>query len=268
MLSAFRTRARPRRARSRASCCLPAPASRGLRSAVASANSTTVDQTLRESFLDHGGDVTTLPALMKLHRSMQSAERTRALFDWEHNDHLFRVVFITDDPETPSGMVLLFTHASGKPSFEKPVERLSGGMYVINDFFQDEPATYRELVHLFTMGKRTGHALSPRELFAAFARTIPVNASATRRPEPHEAVLRREVEEADKIYFCRWQTYEKSGRRPTSENLRKTRIRCDELAWKRCMASQISSCWSDRPQDFKPYHDPPPSTGARARDDE
>ena len=200
--------------------------------------------------------MTVLRNLKTLHDSMRSVRMARALFDWTHNGEVFRVVFITDDPDVDSHMVLMFTHGTGRPSFEKPVEVLTGGAYAIRELFFDEPGVFDELRALFRTGRDSGHHLIPKELFEEFDKAIPTSAAQVRRPEPHEMLLRRDVEEADKIYFCGWRTYPTSGRRPSPENLWKTRVRCGEVAWKRCVKSHISSRWSDLPEKQVKYTPP------------
>lgn len=200
--------------------------------------------------------MTVLRNLRGLHIAMKAAQQARAQFPWVHNGERFRVVFITDDPDVPDRMVLFFTHSSGRLSFEKPVTVLSGGAYAIAAGFQDDPEVYAKLRRLFNTGAESGRALEPTKLFEEFDKATPTSLYLVKRPEPHEALTRRNVEEAEKIYFCGWRTYRPGGRRPTESNLRKTQLRCGEVAYQRCLKSHISSCWTDQPDRAVPYSDP------------
>lgn len=203
-----------------------------------------------------GEIVTVLRNLRVLHIAMKAAQQARAQFPWVHNGERFRVVFITDDPDVPSRMVLFFTHSSGQLSFEKPVAVLSGGAYAIHAGFQNQPGVFDALRRLFNTGAGSGRGLEPTKLFEEFDRATPTSLYLVKRPEPHEGPPRENVDEAEKIYFCGWQTYQPGGRRPTEGNLLKTQRLCGEIAYQRCVKSHISSCWSDQPGRAVPYADP------------
>lgn len=200
--------------------------------------------------------MTVLYNLRDLRIGMDAIQQTRGQFDWVHNGEPFRVVFIIDDIETPSGMLLFFTHRSGRLSFEKPVIELSGGRYAITDNFFDDPDTWAALKRLFYRDGSSGREMTPKGFFEDLNKATPQSPRVLKRVEPHEGP-RRDVEEEDKIYFCGWRTYQPGGRRPTTANLNKTRAKCGKVAYERCVKSQMSSCWTDIAERAVPYYDPP-----------
>ncbi|WP_269919649.1 DUF6037 family protein [Mycobacterium sp. Z3061] len=62
-------------------------------------------------------------------------------------------------------------------------------------------------------------------------------------------MYRKNVEEANKIYFVRWLDNNKTGKRVSAENLEKTRKLLSYEAYLMCKTRNISSCWSANPSD-------------------
>ncbi|MCS7465006.1 DUF6037 family protein [Paenibacillus doosanensis] len=58
-------------------------------------------------------------------------------------------------------------------------------------------------------------------------------------------VYRKDVEEADKIYFMGWLDKTISGNKATPNNLEKTRLLLGQDAYVRCKAKNVSSRWTD-----------------------
>ena len=58
---------------------------------------------------------------------------------------------------------------------------------------------------------------------------------------------KRDVEEADKIYFLCWKKLPE-GQNVSPENKKKTSIAFGESRVEVCANSRISSCWTDRPE--------------------
>lgn len=69
---------------------------------------------------------------------------------------------------------------------------------------------------------------------------------AFRKTTPRDlSRYRRDVEEADKIWFCGWRDNTSEGKHVTSMNLIKTRRWLGEQAYLRCKEKNISSRWTD-----------------------
>lgn len=97
--------------------------------------------------------------------------------------------------------------------------------------------------------------LTSYKLMQHFASRIPKKYSG-KKVEPHEIAVykQRNVPESEKIYFKGWRSHETDGRHV--QNLEKTRQWLGNDAYEYCKKYNISSCWSDRPSERKPYYAP------------
>lgn len=87
------------------------------------------------------------------------------------------------------------------------------------------------------------------------AERIP-NHYSGRRPQPHEVAKykKKDIPEAEKIYFCGWQFYTSENRH--ARNFEKTREWLGEEAYLFCKEHDISSCWTDKIGKRKNYYTP------------
>lgn len=88
-----------------------------------------------------------------------------------------------------------------------------------------------------------------------FSTKIPSNYSG-RKVQPHERAIyiRKNVPEADKIFFCGWKFYAGSERH--AKNFEKTRKWLGDEAYFFCKEHDISSCWTDKIELRKDYYLP------------
>ena len=66
--------------------------------------------------------------------------------------------------------------------------------------------------------------------------------------------VQRNAAESDKIYFKGWRSHETDGRHV--QNLEKTRRWLGDEAYEYCKKYNISSCWSEHPNERKQYYAP------------
>lgn len=87
------------------------------------------------------------------------------------------------------------------------------------------------------------------KFFAEFNEKIPATATDRARVLPHQiASYRRDVEEADKKYFCGWRNNKLENKKVTLKNLEKTRALIDEKTYVFCKDHNISTRWTDEPR--------------------
>lgn len=73
--------------------------------------------------------------------------------------------------------------------------------------------------------------------------------------QPHQiAVYKKDIPDSEKIYFKGWRTHISDGR--TAQNFDKTRALLGDKAYDFCKENNISSCWSDKPNDRVDYYPP------------
>ena len=123
--------------------------------------------------------------------------------------------------------------------------------YVLDDMPDDVYYYLRKLLKL----NKNDEALTSFKLMLYFASQIPQKYSG-RKVEPHEIAVhkKRDVPDSDKIYFKGWRSHETDGRQV--QNLEKTRAWLGEEAYEYCKKYNISSCWSDIPNERKSYYPP------------
>lgn len=87
------------------------------------------------------------------------------------------------------------------------------------------------------------------------AQRIPTQYSKV-KVQPHEIAKykQRNVDEANKIYFCGWKFYESSER--NAKNFDKTKKWLGDEAYEFCKRNNISSCWTDIDLKRKDYYSP------------
>lgn len=100
----------------------------------------------------------------------------------------------------------------------------------------------------------------PSDFFADLDKAIPQSVDLkTGRVQPHDVLSRRRnVEEADKIYFCGWKDNSLTGERASDANLKKTLEAFGQRVFELCKRRNISSRWTDDRDHAQDYHDPAP----------
>ncbi len=105
---------------------------------------------------------------------------------------------------------------------------------------------YSELCRILGLQYDPTNKFKPMYFFSEFNKNIPQKADRKNIPKPHEiAGYRKDVEEADKIYFMGWLDNTTNDNKVTRKNLEKTRLLLGNDAYKRCNAKNVSSRWND-----------------------
>ena len=164
-------------------------------------------------------------------------------FSFKYNGVTFDVIVFLE--YTP--FELLFGVVDHNFSF---VLKLHSG-YDLEDLPND---VFYELCRILNL-KPSKEGLTSFKFLKYFADRIPSKYSG-RKVEPHEIAVhkKRNVPDSDKIYFKGWRSHETDGRQV--QNLEKTRAWLGEEAYAYCKKYNISSCWSDIPNERKPYYSP------------
>ncbi len=176
-----------------------------------------------------------LTGLADLHKSMKENEIKRYKFDYLINDVVFDVLFFVD--ESPYSLIF---GAKGKNlCFELKV--LPG--YRISPILNND--TYKALCKILNLKQDKNNPFSPAAFFNEFNTKIPQYTNINNRPKPHEvAKYRKNVEEAEKIYFCGWFDDEKVGKKVRESNLEKTKAILGVEVYEFCKRRNVSTCWT------------------------
>lgn len=178
-----------------------------------------------------------LDGLIPLFNSMRSQGIQRYKFNFRKNDVTFDVFFFTDE----SPFILLFGVRIKNFSFV--VEVQSG--FLINDKLPRE--TYKKLCEILGIKYDPLNKFSPFVFFNEFNKAIPAIALESQRASSQDiSIYKRDVEDADKIYFYGWNDNTKDGGQVTEKNLLKTREYLGYKAYEWCRKKNISSRWTDR----------------------
>lgn len=128
-------------------------------------------------------------------------------------------------------------------------------LQVRNGFRTDLPSDiYYRICEILKLNYSENHFSSAKFLgtldCAAPTRCSPL------RVQPHEiAHYKREIPESEKIYFLGWNDHRLDGRR--ARNFQKTRALLGDTVAYFCEKNNISSLWTDIPNERKDYYTPP-----------
>ena len=176
-----------------------------------------------------------LLGLEPLYRSMISQNFDRQKFRYKHGRVTFDVFFFIDTRP----FELLFGCLGGKFAFTVEV-RLG---FIIDPYLGDD---YGRLCEVLGLIYDPNNPFSTAAFFRDFERYIPMVATRAGVPLPHEvAIYRRDVKDADKIFFCGWRNNIARGENVTEENLHKTFKILGQRAHDSCKRRNTSSCWTD-----------------------
>ena len=119
-------------------------------------------------------------------------------------------------------------------------------------------ADLRELRRLLNL-KKSGDQFTSFKLFWKSDAHAPTKCSRQKVSFRDIAYYKRNVPEADKIFFRGWMHHRADGK--TVRNVEKTRMMMGDQIADFCEKNNISSMWSDKQRDAKPFQ-PPPSFNA------
>lgn len=164
-------------------------------------------------------------------------------FKFSYNQVEFEVIILIErDP-----FELLFGVIDHNYSF---ILKLSGGYNL--ESLPDE--VFFKLCDILKL-KPSKEGLTSFKFLRYVAERIPNHYSGL-RPQPHEVAQykKKDILEAEKIYFCRWQFYTSQNRH--ARNFEKTREWLGKDAYLFCKEHNISSCWTDKAGKRKDYYTP------------
>jgi hypothetical protein len=135
--------------------------------------------------------------------------------------------------------ILIFGAKGKNFSFEYEVKP---GFYVDPILNNDE---YNKLCEILELKYDPNNHFKITGFLSDFNKCIPAFAESKNIPKPQEIIaVSKNIDEADKIYFCRWYDNESVGKKVRPQNLEKTRRLLGEKAYLRCKDKNISSCWT------------------------
>lgn len=190
--------------------------------------------TFSRVYKSQGGNALKLTNIISLYKEMKNLGLLRQQFDFEYNGVMADVFFFIDQQP----FILAFGIKLTQSYFELEIHP---GFEVHTPFSRK---LYNLIIHEFNIHFSPSHKYSPFDFLNAFNNKIPQHLKDTQTIEPyHIANYRRDIEEADKIYFCGFINHSKNHASP--ENLKKTRLLMGEEAYKRCLDENISTKWTD-----------------------
>lgn len=186
-----------------------------------------------------------LKGLPLLHSDMISKGISKTRFEFSFREIDFKVVYIAESfPHT------LLIGCQNNNLF---IVRNVNNDYSISTYLGD---TYNKLIDLLGFKQNMLNPFKPGTFFEIFDKATPCYASKKNIPSMLEiALLSNDVEESDKIYFYHWRNHDGVTSNATPENLEKTKRICGLEAYEACLKHNISSCWTDYPQNAE-YHLP------------
>lgn len=168
---------------------------------------------------------------------MRGQNFDRYKFRYRHGRAVFAVLFFIDTKP----FKLLFGCLGTNFAFAVDVHP----GFIINPYLGEN---YGRLCEVLGLSPNPDNPFSPAAFFTDFNGRIPRVATRAGVPRPDEiAVYRRDVEEANKIYFCGWRDNTVRGENVTEANLDKTLKLLGQRARDFCEHHNTSSCWTDDP---------------------
>jgi hypothetical protein len=177
-----------------------------------------------------------LDRLKSLYIEMKEANEDRQQFEFEYNGVLADVfLFIDQQP-----FIMAFGIKLTQTYFEVPVKP----GFIVNGYLDKELLDI--IIEEFHIEYNPNHKYSPLDFLQAVNKQIPQTLKETRPVTPRNiAHYHRNVEDADKLYFCGFLDNSKARNKVTNENLIKTRLLMGEEAYQRCKRENLSTKWTD-----------------------
>lgn len=187
-----------------------------------------------------------LEQLAHLHSDMKAQVITKTKFEFRFRNLLFSVIYIAE--QFPHE--LLFGCRAHTLFFVVEVSR----DFTISTYLGD---SYRALLDALGLEPNQNNRFSPNVFFEEFKVAIPQTTSPANVPTVTDiASNRRDVEDADKIYFLGWLPHDGVRSRPSAANLAKTKRICGPATYDLCLRNHISSRWTDIEELAQQYHEP------------
>lgn len=188
-----------------------------------------------------------LNRLSQLHMNMQQQGINKTRFEFNFRNLNFSIIYLAE--QFPHE--LLFGCIHHNLFFVVAVR----DDYKISTYLGEN---FGPLVRALGLRRDQDNPFHPNVFFDAFEEATPITTNPGNTPTIRDiAIQRRDVEEADKIYFLGWLNHDGVKKKPTEENLAKTLRICGHAVHQRCRRYHISSRWTDDPHQERPYFDPP-----------
>ncbi len=180
--------------------------------------------------------------LKDLYYKMKEDEIKRYKFRFIYNEVVFDVIFFCD--ETPFN--LLFGALGTGFSFEANVNK---GFDIDIVLPAEKYNKLKEILNIPRFGKSP---FKMSDFFKSFCTNIPEYKPNNPKVRPQDvAVYRRNVDEANKIYFYGWKENNLTNEEVSDENLEKTKLLIGVDTYYICKRKNISSRWTDNPDKCK-----------------
>jgi hypothetical protein len=182
-------------------------------------------------------EVMELTGLRSLYNSMRQQGFKRYSFYFQRSGVKFQIFFFIDtDPYQ------LLIGSLGERSFFLLCEVKLG--FNINSTLS--PDKYKELCKVLGLTYDPTNRFKPSDFFSDLNLAIPAIANVQGIAKPQDvARIRRDVEEADKKYFCGWLDNSKTDKHVSAANLDKTLKNCGQEIHDFCQRRNISTRWTD-----------------------
>lgn len=189
-----------------------------------------------------------LDRLAYLYRSMSDQGMTKTKIEFQFRNLMFSVIYIAE--QFPHE--LLFGCRAHNLFFVVEVS----DDFTIGTYLRD---SYRALLDALGVQPNPNNPFSSNAFFEEFRAAIPMNTFPANIPSVTDiASNRRDVEDADKIYFLGWLQHDGIRSHPSASNLEKTKRICGHATHDTCLRNHISSRWTDIEELAQQYHEPIP----------
>ncbi|EOP32245.1 MULTISPECIES: DUF6037 family protein [Bacillus] len=176
-----------------------------------------------------------LTGLEPLYQSMRAQKMTRTKFKITINKAIFSIIYFID---SKPHKLAIGIHAKNV-FFEIPVNK----GFTIKAYIDKH---YKDVYEALGLSPNSTNPFSSRAFFEEINKRIPTTTNPGNTPKPRDVIyFRKDVEEAEKIYFFGWKDNDIRGEKLSDENLHKTRQLLDEKAYIMCKTYNISSRWTD-----------------------
>lgn len=187
-----------------------------------------------------------LDGLKDFHNSMKINDVKRSKFIFTYSNVAFDVFFFTD--EVPYKLCIGVIARN----FYFELNVIKG--YIIDINIGDK---YLKLIEILGLKYNKENPFKTIYFFNELNKKIPKKIDVKNKWKPSDyAVYKRNVEEANKIYFCGWFDDDKVSKNVRKENLEKTKEILGTEAYLMCKKNNISSKWTDIPSKAIEYYLP------------
>ena len=184
-----------------------------------------------------------LNGIKEFHNSMKINGVKKSKFIFTYNNVVFDIFFFTD--EVPYKLCI-----GGRANnfyFELNVKK----GYIIDINIGDK---YLRLLEILGLKYNPDSPFKTIYFFNELNKNIPKKIDTNNKWKPSDyAIYKRNVEEAEKIYFCGWFDNDKVGKKVREKNLEKTKEILGTDAYLMCKKNNISSKWTERKRLWKRY---------------